>query len=61
MPKVARQVGYLTGYAARYLTSARNRFAEFARDTELTQVPGARRCVRDCLLACLPCSGRNIP
>ncbi len=38
MPRIARQVGYLTGCAARYLTSARNRFAEFARDSELTQV-----------------------
>ena len=38
MPRIARQVGFLTGCAARYLTSARNRFAEFARDSELTQV-----------------------
>ena len=38
MPRIARQVGFLTGRAARYLTSARNRFAEFARDSELVQV-----------------------
>ena len=48
MPRIARQVGFLTGCAARYLTSARNRFAEFARDSELTQVHPVPPCVRPC-------------
>ena len=51
MPRIARQVGYMTGCAARCLTSARNRFAEFARDSELSQVQsiptrGAFPCAR---------------